>query len=181
MQPDKGKSMMSVHSFIAILSAEQNMHPSVSSFSFPPCQQQPAVLIMRLKWGPWPHPWAGKWSIPEHALVHNPGAPKSFDSRGRIHLVKPQFAKAKSLQCTCSTDLGACTGLFTPNTYPWNGTQGMDRRDHDHDVQSAQCKKKHLSFSVCLSPYFDSILQKCPFSSPKTYPFSACHVSMLTV
>lgn len=62
-----------------------------------------------------------------------------------------------------------------------NGTQGMDRRDHDHDVQSAQCKKKHLSFSVCLSPCFDNILQKCPFSSPKTSPFSACHISMLTV
>lgn len=39
-----------------------------------------------------------------------------------------------------------------------NGTQGMDRRDHDHDVQPAQCKKNHSSFRFCLSPYFNNIL-----------------------
>jgi len=39
-------------------------------------------------------------------------------------------------------------------------------------------KKKHFSFSFSLSLYFGNILPKCPFSIPKTYPTSACHVSM---
>lgn len=42
----------------------------------------------------------------------------------------------------------------------------IDRRDHDRDVQSAQCKKKPLSFRFCLSPCFHNKLLKCPFFQP---------------
>lgn len=62
-----------------------------------------------------------------------------------------------------------------------NGTQGTDRRIHDHDVQPAQGKRKHLSFRFCLSPILIAYYWNAPFSSPKTNPFSACHISMLTI
>lgn len=161
MQPDKGKSMMSIYSFISTLSAQQNMYPSESSFSSPHVSNSLLCSSRGSNEASEHIPEQGNGFTPDHAPMHNPGAPESFDSRGRTHLAK------QSPQCTCSTHGRLQVSSFLTQLHDRaeeNGAQGMDRRDHGHDVQS--CKKKYLSFRFCLLPYFDNILLKCPFFQP---------------
>lgn len=176
---------MSIYSFMAILSAEQNIHPSVSSFSFSSCQQQPAVLIRSSNEPPGHIPEQGNGlylnmlqcttqELPNllKAEVEYTWSSHSLQEQ-RVYNVPAAHPRKPVQVSSLLTHIHDRTGE--------NGTQGMDRRDHDHHVQPAQCKKKHLSFSFYFSPYSDHILLKCHFSSSKTYPFSACHISMLTV